>query len=82
MNAPFDSRLMQNARTRIAEELTRLHRDLGRPNRIINGDASATGLECSKYIWQIYGLEQALKFISDANDDMNGKNQKPKKDAE
>ena len=80
MNAPFDSRLMQNARTRIAEELTRLHRDLGRPSRIINGDPAATGLEFAKYIWHIHGLEQALKYISDANDEMNGKDQKTKKD--
>lgn len=75
MNVSLEERLVQLARKRITDQLDELYRNLGDPSRI-KADPAATGHECSKYIWQIFGLKAALVHIQDANDELNGRSRK------
>lgn len=75
---PIDVRLVQDIRNALAEELTRVHRDLGSGSQVIREDAAATGMNCVNYVGQIKGLQTALKIVDEVHRDLTGSSKKAK----
>lgn len=77
---PFDSRFVANLHALIAEDLQRLHTELGNGSQMIADDAAASGMRCARQIGVIAGLKAALGHIQQINDEMSGKSDKKKED--
>lgn len=69
MMQPFDVRFVQLLKRAIADDLTRLHTELGNGSQIA-ADAATTGMKCVSYMGQIRAMERALGIIDDVNKDM------------
>lgn len=81
MTLPIDVRFTQQLKTLIADDLTRLHRELGNGSQIVP-DAALSGMKCARYVGEIAGLERALKLIEHVNDKLTGKVKDTKPDGQ
>lgn len=76
----FESRFITKLQTAIADQLTDLHNELGSGNAIVASNASATGMKCAQIMGKISGLKSALEHIRQVDAEMNGKDDKKKRD--
>lgn len=81
MTQPFDVRFTQQLKTLIAEDLTRLHTELGNGSQIVP-DAATTGMKCTGYMGEIKAMKRALDLIDHVNDKLTGKVKDTKKDGQ
>lgn len=72
----YADRFLTHLRTRISEDLTAKHRDLGRGLHIVSDDPAATGMQYARVVGVIHGLEIALSHIQGVEEEMSAK---PKK---
>ena len=75
---PYDTRFIQNLHAKISEDLQKTYQDLGSGTQIIRDNAAATGMACARYVGRIAGLQSALEYIKEINEDMSGKATKKK----
>lgn len=65
----------------IVEDLNAIYEQLGAGTQLIRDDASASGMNCARYVGKIDGLKLALIRIQEISDDLSGADKSKKKDA-
>lgn len=73
----FEHRFLKILSGRIADDLTRLHQELGSGVAIVADDPAASGMKVARHVGKIAGLKAALVHIEETEAEMS---QKPKRE--
>ena len=73
MSNSLDTRALQMLRQKLIDHLNEAHENLGSGSQIIRDDAAATGMNFARYAGMISGLQDAMKYTQDVDDEINGK---------
>ena len=64
----------------LVEDLNAIYEQLGSGTPLVRDDASASGMNCARYVGKIDGLKLALIRIQETSDDLSGSSKSKKKE--
>ena len=64
----------------LVEDLNAIYEQLGSGTQLVRDDASASGMNCARYVGKIDGLKLALIRIQETSDDLSGSSKSKKKE--
>lgn len=77
---PYDGHVIKELKQRIADDLTKLHSELGAGTLIVADNSGVSTMRMIRHIGRIDGLKMAIALIRSIEDDMSGKNRPKGKD--
>ena len=69
----LDVRSLKMVREKVVHGLNDAYTILGSGTQIVQGDASATGMQCAHYMGFIAALRGVLKYLQEVDDEINGR---------
>ena len=76
----LDTRALAEVHKALVEDLNAIHEQLGSGTQLVRDDASASGMNCARYVGKIDGLKLALIRIQETSDDLSGSSKSKKKE--
>lgn len=73
MHDPYESRFLEKLHADIVSALNDAHTKLGNGTQIVPNDATATGMNCARYVGEIKGLNDVLQLMRQIQSEMNSK---------
>ena len=64
----------------LVEDLNAIYEQLGSGTQLVRDDASASGMNCARFIGKIDGLKLALIRIQETSDDLSSSSKSKKKE--
>lgn len=77
----LDTRALAEVHKALVEDLNAIYEQLGSGTQLVRDDASASGMNCARFIGKIDGLKLALIRIQETSDDLSSSNKSKKKEA-
>ena len=76
----LDTRALAMMHKALVEDLNAIYEQLGSGTQLVRDDASASGMNCARYVGKIDGLKLALIRIQETSDDLSGSSKSKKKE--
>lgn len=77
----LDTRALAEVHKALVEDLNAIYEQLGAGNQLIRDDASASGMNCARWIGKIDGLKLAITRVKETSDELSGSSKKKDKEA-
>ena len=72
----LDTRALAEVHKALVEDLNAIYEQLGSGTQLVRDDASASGMNCARYVGKIDGLKLALIRIQETSDDLSSSGKK------
>ena len=76
----LETRALAMMHKALVEDLNAIYEQLGSGTQLVRDDASASGMNCARYVGKIDGLKLALIRIQETSDDLSSSSKSKKKE--